>query len=97
MNITRIKKALQRSTHLTSRQLYNQYPEFMKFCAEIEFEEELKLIRDRVRARVIEPRMTRSHAIPASTIEEGYEEDSLPFMSARQTEAIITQELEMWG
>jgi hypothetical protein len=51
MNITRVRKALQKNTHLTTSQLYSQYPEFMQLCAEVEFEEERQAIRDQVRAR----------------------------------------------
>ena len=52
MNITRVRKALQRNSHLSTAQLCIQYPEFIQLCAEIEFEEELSTVCDCVRARI---------------------------------------------
>lgn len=50
MNIERVYAALQRDTHLTDRQMWREFPEFMRLHGHIVFEKRLQQIYDDARA-----------------------------------------------
>lgn len=50
MNIQRVCDALQRDTHFTARQLWREFPEFMRLYSEIVWAERLQQIYDNARA-----------------------------------------------